>query len=163
MILGQAGIPKCTEYANTAACHDCRDDDITDSTQCSGVDFDKDKQSISRCHVVQDLDSDADDFRITRKQMDRYFPAVIRNILIAMDEQVSSPKKADTHTFSYAVIFPGAIILSDKVVAEIPKAEMTIQQKASIFPKEVHAATVSVPRAFRAVWIIIFDKLYMAA
>ena len=48
-----------------------------------------------------------------------------------------------------------------KVVMEIANALITIQKRASIFPRVPHAATVSVPRLFTNTCITILEILYI--
>ena len=75
----------------------------------------------------------------------------------AVQSPIQSPMRTLFFMRSY---FPAPKFCPTKVVTAIPNALLTIQYKESIFPKALQAATVSVPRLFKNVWISMLVTLY---
>ena len=56
--------PQNTQYANTTASHQHRNDHVAHTTQGTGQYFDEDKECIGWCDNVDDLHADFDNFLV---------------------------------------------------------------------------------------------------
>ena len=88
------------------------------------------------------------------------FPAAKNRPLMATAATRPMPMPTRTLRFIRSY-FPAPKFCPTKVVTAMPRELFTIQYMESIFPKAVQAATVSVPREFREVWITMLEILYI--